>query len=230
MTAKSFFTHLKQAMDVHANMEYSEKMAAYMRNQFAFMGVKAPQRKVVVIACIQELGLPAIEEWPTFINLCFELGEARELAYAAGDILIPKKKKLSPDWLSLLEELIISSAWWDTVDWLAPHLAAAVFTKIPEQIEPITRRWIQSEDIWLQRSAIIFQLHAKKNTNEQLMYEHILYRADSKEFFVQKGAGWALRQYSKTNPESVQQFISQHQDKLAPLTIREGMKIILKKN
>jgi 3-methyladenine DNA glycosylase AlkD len=228
MNANHFIDLLKQTLESYSKPERAEKMAAYMRDQFAFLGVAAPERKAVVKAIVQAHGLPPIKEWQKLIRLCFEMGEARELAYAAGDILIPKKKKLSADWLPLIEELIVSSAWWDTVDWLAPHLAAAILTKIPDQVEPVTRRWIQSDNIWLQRSAIIFQLHSKQATNETLLYEHIRYRADSNEFFVQKGAGWALRQYSKTNPQSVKQFIDQYADIMAPLTIREGMKVILK--
>jgi 3-methyladenine DNA glycosylase AlkD len=228
MNANHFFDLLKQSLESCSKPERAVNMAAYMRNQFAFFGIPAPERKAIVKAIVQAHGLPPIDEWQTLIRLCFEMGEAREMAYAAGDILIPKKKKLSADWLPLIEELIVSSAWWDTVDWLAPHLAAAIFEKIPDQVHPVTRRWIQTDNIWLQRSAIIFQLHTKQATNEALLYEHILYRADSNEFFVQKGAGWALRQYSKINPESVRQFVAQHADTLPPLTVREGMKVILK--
>lgn len=72
----------------------------------------------------------------------------------------------------------------------------------------------------------MFQLKYKERTDEKLLFDYILRSADSDEFFIQKAIGWALREYSKTNPQAVRQFIGEHE--LKPLSRREGLKILLK--
>ncbi|HFK6935876.1 TPA: DNA alkylation repair protein, partial [Listeria monocytogenes] len=47
---------------------------------------------------------------------------------------------------------------------------------------------------------------------------------DSKEFFIQKAIGWALRQYAKVDIGAVRQFVNSHS--LAPLSRREALKHI----
>ena len=48
----------------------------------------------------------------------------------------------------------------------------------------------------------------------------------SSEFFINKANGWALRQYSKTNPDWVREFIATHESEMTPLSIREGSKYV----
>jgi 3-methyladenine DNA glycosylase AlkD len=93
-------------------------------------------------------------------------------------------------------------------------------------IEHITERWMASENIWLQRVSMIFQLFYKEKTDFELMKNYILRLSDSKEFFIQKGGGWALRQYSRTNPDAVKNFVAEHSE-LKPLTKREAVRLIL---
>jgi 3-methyladenine DNA glycosylase AlkD len=124
--------------------------------------------------------------------------------------------------LPLIDQLITTLSWWDTVDWLAPHLAGKIFLRHPALMEEVTGRWIADDNLWRQRSALIFQLHYKAATREDLLFDYVRQRAGSEEFFVQKGAGWALRQYSKIAPERVQAFL--REQSLPALTRREGAK------
>jgi len=112
---------------------------------------------------------------------------------------------------------------WDTVDGLN-KLVGLHFKQHPSLIRPVTERWVESGNIWLQRVSMIFQLTYKDKTDADLMFDYIRRLSKSKEFFIQKGVGWALRQYSKINPEAVAQFIAA--TPLAPLTKREGMKAL----
>jgi 3-methyladenine DNA glycosylase AlkD len=226
MEIDAFVKLLLERLQAAADPERAQQMAAYMRDQFAFLGVKAPIRKEIVRGVLKEYGRPQPEYWDQLAKLCFAENTPRELQYTLGDLLVPVKKKLPETMLPTIETLILTTSWWDTVDWLAPHLAASIMLGRAELTREVTERWIDSDNIWLQRSAIIFQLHYKEKTNETLLFDYILSRADSKEFFVQKGAGWALRQYSKTAPRPVAAFIEQHV--LPPLTVREGLKILVK--
>ena len=134
-------------------------------------------------------------------------------------------KTQSPEFIDFLEELILTKSWWDTVDWIA-KLVGIHFRQFPDLIKPVTERWMDSGNIWLQRVSMIFQLMYKEKTDAELMFGYIRRLSGSKEFFIQKGAGWALRQYSKTNPDAVLHFVENN--KVAPLTKREALKWIKK--
>ncbi|MEN2766316.1 DNA alkylation repair protein [Ornithinibacillus sp. 16A2E] len=94
----------------------------------------------------------------------------------------------------------------------------------PEVIQEKIEKWSTDSNMWLRRTSILFQLKYKKYTNEQLLYTYIRRNANSREFFIQKAIGWALREYSKTNPESVKNFIAENE--LAKLSVREGSKYL----
>jgi 3-methyladenine DNA glycosylase AlkD len=133
-------------------------------------------------------------------------------------------KKHPQDCIYFLEELILTRSWWDTVDWVN-KLVGLHFKRFPELIQPTIARWMDSGNIWLQRVCMIFQLTYKEKTDEALLFDCVRKLATSKEFFLQKGAGWALRQYGKIRPEAVQAFLVKHP--VSALTKREAMKSLM---
>lgn len=195
---------------------------AYMRHQFEFFGLKAPHWVALSKTIYQELGLPAIEDLPELTRLCFE-DDHREMHYFALQCVEKTLKKQDEMAIELLETLICTHSWWDTVDWIA-KLVGIHFKRYPAQMRPVTERWMNSGNMWLQRVSMIFQLSYKDQTDQVLLFDYIQRLAGSKEFFIQKGAGWALRQYSRTNPETVRIFIEN--TPLAPLTRREGLRLM----
>ena len=145
----------------------------------------------------------------------------REIQYAIGDLLRPKASKLP---LSFLPVVIQIKSWWDTIDWLSPSLAGGILLRHSEKCAHYPDRWICSDNKWLVRSAILYQLKYKSNVDTQRLESYCLRHKDSKEFFIQKGMGWMLREYSKHNPIWVRNFFKAHN--LPKLTIREGAKYI----
>ena len=135
---------------------------------------------------------------------------------------IKQIKKQQSNFIDFLEYAIVTGNWWDTVDWIN-KMVGIHFMRYPDLQHSYCQKWIDSDNIWLQRVAIIHQLTYKENTDQILLFNLILRRKDSTEFFVQKAAGWGLRQYSKYNPEAVITFITDHPE-LSSLTKREGMK------
>jgi len=126
--------------------------------------------------------------------------------------------------IKLIEHCIVHKSWWDTVDGIASDWLGTYFKQFNEQIILITSSWNKNSNIWLQRSSILFQKSYKKTTDTALLSSHILHLKDSKEFFIRKAIGWALREYSKTNPEWVIQFVTKN--KLSPLSEKEALKRI----
>ena len=206
--------------------EIAEGQMNYMRGKFEFYGVKAPVWIKYSKEIFKAEGVFHQQELIEFARLCFA-EEHREIHYFGLQMVEKVSKKQPEDFINFLEEAILTHSWWDTVDWIS-KMVSWHFQRFPDQVRPITKRWMDSKNIWLQRRAIIFQRYKNYPTNEEMLFDYILKTKDSDEFFIQKGAGWALRELSKTNPKAVINFIEKNT--LKPLTIREGLKIIKKKS
>ena len=148
----------------------------------------------------------------------------REMQYAALDYLETRKNLLRPGDLPQLKKLAQTKSWWDTIDFL-DRLAGGIIAGFPET-RPVILQWSRDEDIWLRRLAIDHQLLRKDQTDQHLLEQILVNNLDQTEFFINKAIGWALRDYSKTNPEWVKNFIRQHHGKMAPLSIREASKYL----
>lgn len=205
------------------NRDNAITMAKYMKNNFPFLGIKTPTRKELLKIFYKESGILKEPFHGELVLALWEL-EEREYQYAALDYIRRSLKKLDKTDLPLMEKLITTKPWWDTVDMLAQHPVGTIALKFPEVIPETIVGWAFGSHIWLRRAALLFQLKYKERTDEELLYSFIRHNAASKEFFIQKAIGWALREYSKTNPESVRKFIAHNE--LPKLSIREGSKYI----
>jgi len=198
-------------------------MAKYMKNQFPFLGIKTPLRRQLIRQFFQETGILKKEFNREFVWALWKLDE-REFQFAALDYTNKMLAKLKKADLPFMEQLLLTKSWWDTVDTIAPKAVGQIAKAFPEVIGETIDGWSIHENFWLRRAAILFQLKYKEETDEALLYQYLRANATEKEFFIRKAIGWALREYSKTNPASVKKFIeSEH---LSPLSVREGSKYI----
>lgn len=214
---------IKKIFQANANTEYAEAMSRYMRYKFEYYGIKSPIRRSLQKAYLRdnkEIILPIRVEY--LHQLWHE--PKRELQYFAMDFMFMTKKHIQKNDLEIIEYMITHKSWWDTVDFLAGQVAGYYFKQFPETRTEATQRWICSGDMWLERSAIIHQLHYKAETDWEMLKEYILFKIDSKEFFIQKVIGWALRQYAYTEPKRVLDFVESHD--LKPLSRREAIRRI----
>ncbi|WP_281885004.1 DNA alkylation repair protein [Paenibacillus sp. YYML68] len=199
------------------------KMEAYMKNQFPFLGVRTPERNALLRAFFKEYGIPEGPALTVTVKQLWSLPE-REFQYVAMIMLDKRLKSLSATDLPLLEELIVTKGWWDTVDLLASHQVGAVLARHLELREEMTSKWIQSDSMWLQRTAILFQLGYKARTDTALLFSLCRQLGSDERFFIRKAIGWALREYGKTDEAAVRQFVAEAGTGLAPLSVREALK------
>ena len=143
----------------------------------------------------------------------------------ALDYLRSKKNLLTPADLPKLKKLAQSKSWWDTIDHLDMTIGDLVF-RFPE-CKTTMSAWSEDSDIWLRRLAIDHQLLRKEETDTALLEQILLNNLGQTEFFINKAIGWSLRDYSKTNPQWVAEFIDKHGDKLAKLSIKEASKYLI---
>lgn len=204
--------------------EQAAPMAAYMKHHFVYLGVKSPQRKAVQNPWIKET-MQGQKIVPQALGEALWEAPEREFQYVAIDLLQKYARYGPAAYLDWYESLILRKSWWDSVDMLC-NVIWKHFLQHPHQRLPYSKKWIESEHLWLQRTALLFQLKAREQTDWPLLQSFILKTCHSKEFFIQKAIGWTLRQYSKTAPEEVRAFLSQHRSQLAPLSIREGSKYL----
>ncbi len=212
---------LVELMSAHANPANAIPMQKYMRDQFPYLGIKTPERKALFKQFVAENGLPAIEGFDKIVLALWALPE-REYQYQAIGLLDKMQKKLPPDFTNTLETLITTNSWWDTVDLLAGRVVGKHFQRYPDMQTQFLPTWRRSENIWLRRTAILFQLHYKSDTDVALLFDIIRENLGSTEFFINKAIGWALREYSKTDETAVLTFVNQ--TNLAPLSRREALK------
>ncbi len=238
----TFSKELYQYFMPHANETNAVAMKKYMKDISDFFGIKAPQRKALlkeflsekVTSKIQKPPLSISEQKQAFLSekteypAIFDTVSAlwampyRELHYCAIDLLEKQKRHFQAADYLFFEKLLTEKSWWDTVDTLSSQVIAPYFKKFPDQIRPVTERWLESENMWLQRVCLIFQLSYRKETDFMLLTDYILVLKESKQFFIQKAIGWSLRQYARTNPKAVKYFVENTE--LPPLSIREALK------
>ena len=134
------------------------------------------------------------------------------------------QQHLTPQDIPRLQTLITEKSWWDSSDVL-DRIVGDIALRHPE-VNTVLLAWSTDDNIWLRRVAIDHQLLRKQHTDTALLEKIICNNLGQKEFFINKAIGWALRDYSKTNPEWVQGFIDHHRHEMAKLSLREAGKYL----
>jgi 3-methyladenine DNA glycosylase AlkD len=211
---------LRALFEQNANPLQAGPMKKYMRDQFEYLGIKSPQFKILLRQHIAGNGLPRIEEMDEVVHDLWEL-PPREFQYAAMSLTERLEKKLASNSIRTLEHMLTHKSWWDTVDSVS-HIVGVHFMRYPDVKKKYLSKWRVSKNIWLRRTAILFQLDYKAETDFDLLCGIIRENLDSKEFFINKAIGWALRQYAYTDAKAVMKFVKTTD--LHPLSRREAMK------
>jgi 3-methyladenine DNA glycosylase AlkD len=213
---------LKELFEKNANPTNVAPMKKYMRDQFEYLGIKTPQLAALRKEFIKENGLPPIEDLDRIVRELWSLPQ-REFQYLAIGLIGKMEKQLGGDFISTIEFLITHKSWWDTVDTLASNSVGGLFKRFPKVRSKYLKKWRKSENIWLRRTTLIFQLGYKEETDFDLLCELIDENLGSDEFFINKAIGWALRQYAWTKPKAVQAYVKAARG-LSPLSRREALK------
>ena len=216
------FNKLYEEMIQHKNEEQAQKMSKYMLNKFEYIGIKTPERRKIFKNFFKEYKNEEKIDWE-FVNKCWE-NRYREFQYVAADYLKNMKDKLTIDDIPKFKQLILKKSWWDTIDNLDMTIGALALKD--SNVDKILLEWSIDENIWLRRIAIDHQLLRKEKTNTELLEKILKNNLGQAEFFINKAIGWALRDYSKTNPEWVKNFIEKNKEKMAKLSIKEASKYL----
>jgi len=201
-------------------------MQAYMKSTMPYYGLRLPQVRAICREVLDGSSMTC-DEWKGTIVEMWRRAGRREERYAAHYLLTLKRHRdcLTPRDMPMLEELVVTGAWWDHVDELA-MVIGDLLRKHPKQMRPLMRRWSNDPNMWKRRVSIICQLRFKQDTDLELLYANIEPNLDDKEFFIRKAIGWALRQFAWTNPKEVARYVRAHEKQLSGLSKREALKNI----
>lgn len=220
----NFLEELKVELSAISNREVAIPMENYLKNNFSCLGIKTVERRTIFKSIYKKHKIEIKSNYRTITWELFQEKE-REFHQCAIDLIQKeiKKKFISED-IQLIENLIITNSWWDTVDFIAKYLVGGYLEQFPEETLKVIERFSNSDSMWLNRSAIIFQLSYNENTNFELLKSECEKHKHSKEFFIQKAIGWALRDYSRFNPNGVKHYVES--TNLKPLSQREALRLL----
>jgi len=196
--------------------------AAYMRDQFPFLGIATPARRALNRTVVAGLPRPTRPELQEVVLACWKLPE-REYQYFACDWLRTNVAVPGPEFLPVVRTLITTKSWWDTVDALATRVVGGLVQRHPV-LNAEMDRWAADPDLWVARTAILHQLHYGSRTDTDRLFGYCTQQAAHPDFFIRKAIGWALRHYARTDPEAVRRYVQDHRVVLSPLSIREASK------
>ena len=200
----------------------AESMSKYMQDKFRFLGVRGTTRTEIYKKYFPDARKTKIIDWD-FVESCWNK-EEREFQYVVVYYLKAMQKFLKREDISRLKYLIVTKSWWDTVDLLAKVIGSLVIRI--EGYDQIMLEWSKDSNIWLKRVAILYQLSLKEKVDKQILERILVDNLGDNEFFINKAIGWALRDYSKFNPEWVREFIEKNKNGIANLSIREASKYL----
>ena len=212
---------IQKIYEASSNPEKAVGMQSYMKNQFDFLGIQKPRRAEISKPILLWAKTADCEDLMTLCKKLWVLSQ-REYQYLAMEMMVKGKAWKMKNAIPVLEYFLTEKSWWDTVDMIAAKMVGGYFESYPKEKDKWLEKWWGSNNLWLQRTCIVFQLTYKEKTDHALLFTFCDELKTSKEFFIQKAIGWALRQYARTAPNLVLEFVENHN--LKPLSKREALK------
>ena len=206
------------------NRELAIPMENYMKNNFTYFGIKTEKRRTIFKSNYEQ-NKPEVES--NFRTIAWKLYQMKEREFhqTAIDLLVKEfKKKYVLEDIQFIEKLIVTNSWWDSVDTISKYILGGYLLQFPSETLKVIERFSNSENMWLNRSAILFQLSYKDKTNFEILKSKCEKHKHSNEFFIQKAIGWALRDYSRFNPSGVTAYVNS--TNLKHLSSREALRLL----
>jgi 3-methyladenine DNA glycosylase AlkD len=196
---------------------------AYMKSPMPFLGVRVPDVRRLTTAAVARYPFESAGGQRATVLEQWRNAEFREERYAAIDLTLGKLVAADLKMLPVYEEIIRQGAWWDFADGVAGRLCSLLQAHRAE-MSGVILEWSTDPDLWIRRASITAQLKAKGDTDPQLLRRIVEANLSDPEFFIRKAIGWALREYAKTDPVAVRDFVEGAGTRLSPLSVREALK------
>ncbi|MFI1172849.1 DNA alkylation repair protein [Streptomyces melanogenes] len=220
--ADTVLARLTTVYPTGADEHRAGEMFAYMKGVAPYLGIRTPQRRALSRVVLDGLEQPGERDVVAVVLRCWRL-EEREYHYFAVDYARRYVARCSAAFLPVARYLVETVSWWDTVDHLAAHVVGPLVAA-DRSLAAVMDEWIEDEDLWVARTALLHQLRYKENTDTDRLFSYCLRQGGHPDFFIRKAIGWALREYGKTDPGAVRAFVEGERGRLSPLSVRESLK------
>jgi 3-methyladenine DNA glycosylase AlkD len=219
-------TKLRQALRKSGNPVKATAMQAYMKSAMPYHGVPTPLLRPLCREVFSDVSFGSASEWREQVLHLWRNARFREERYAALQLSGDKRARdyQTPGALKMYEEFVVTGAWWDYVDTIASNSLGPILRDYPASMQRKMLAWSRCDDLWKRRSSILCQLGFKDQTDLELLYACITPSLPSREFFLQKAIGWALRQYARIDPNEIRRYVQLNQSRLSALSRREALK------
>jgi len=226
MTPDTLLRKLRRRLRDVADPARAPEMQRYMKSTMPYIGVGAVPLRQVCREVYRSVELPDAKAWQTLVLGVWRGANFREERHAAIELSGDRRARSFQtfDTLPMYEEMIVTGAWWDFVDGIASHRLGNLLRAWPVPMRREMLAWSRDADMWRRRAAILCQLTFKGETDLDLLYACIEPSLDSREFFLRKAIGWALRSYAWTDPREVERYVRANERRLSPLSRREALK------
>ena len=223
MSAETLVDLVAKRLSASADPAKAGPMAAYLKTDMPFYGVQKAGRVPILREVVKSFPPSNRDGYDTVVLALWEQPHREEKYLAIGYARsFPQFVTLSS--VPLYRRLIVEGAWWDLVDETATHLVGDVLLRQREAMTPKIESWIDDRDLWLRRTSILSQIGHKAATDADLLFDACERRMHETEFFIRKAIGWALRDYAKTDPDAVVDFVAMNRSGLSGLSYREATK------
>jgi 3-methyladenine DNA glycosylase AlkD len=223
MTDPQIAVRARELLLGSADPDKAPAMAAYMKTETPFYGVTSQLRKAISAKLAQQFPATTRAEYETAVRALWR-GASREEKYLAVAYARSFPRYVTLSSIPMYRTMITQGAWWDFVDDIAAHLVGTVLLNQRDRLTSTMTVWTTSGDMWLRRTSILAQLRHKADTDTTLLDIACTRNLESTEFFIRKATGWALREYARTDPAWVLEYVERHEHEMSGLTYRESMK------
>jgi 3-methyladenine DNA glycosylase AlkD len=217
---------LRKKLRAAGDSDRAKQMQAYMKSAMPYHGVPAPGVRVFCKEAFASLVFASAEDWEREVRAIWDAAKFREERYCAVALTGVKQARAfqTPDAMPLYEHMITTGAWWDLVDEIATNRVGPIFRAYPKPMRPMMLRWAKGRNMWTARTAILCQCRSRDETDAKFLYACIEPSIASKEFFLRKAIGWALREYAHYDMPAVRAYVKKNEARLSGLSKREALK------
>ena len=223
---RDLLAQIRVALAEAGDPDRAQAQQAYMKSALPYYGVALPQLRKLVRSLLNAHPVTDRAVWDATVREMYDDAGYREDRYAA--IVLARHRMArawqDPDTLDLYRHLVVTGAWWDLVDETASHLVGGVLASHRGEVTPVMRAWAVDGDTWLRRTAVLCQLRHAADTDTALLHQVIADNVDDRSFWLRKAIGWALRQYSRTDPDWVRREVDALGPGLSGLSRREALR------
>jgi len=194
---------IRQKLKELGDKKKAEIVKKYMKSPYDFYGIKVPELRKIA----KGINL----EFYDALNLFDELWNSRNHEeMGLGLYLIHKyRKKYGLEIWKFLMERIEKAKTWDHIDELGMHTIGEIVAENLGLVSEI-KKMSESGNPWMRRLSIVsnYPLIKKNKIDLTFRLAEVLIYDDNE--YVQKGAGWMLREAGKKQRIAVRDFILRH--------------------